>query len=122
MNDLRHLSKGCLDKRQTIQSLTDKARFNYFLATEAIVFVLKQPKNHYIFKLRKLRKPIPQIHKTIYSVDPSLASGFSGSDSDVASLFSFSSSAGSAGGLARARLASSAASAALAASSRFCSS
>ena len=115
MNDLSHLSKGCLDKSQTIQSLTDKARFNYFLATKAIVFDLKQAKNYYIFKLRKPRKPIPQFHKTIYSVEPSLASGSLESDSGGVSFFS-------SGGFSRARLASSAANAALAASSRFCSS
>ena len=119
MNDSRHLSKGCLDKSQTIQSLTDKARFNYFLATKAIVFSPKQAKNYYIFKLRKLRKPISQIHKTIYSVEPSLAAGSFEPDSGVASIFS---SAGSAAALARACLASAAANAALAASCRLCSS
>ena len=119
MNDSRHLSKGCLDKSQTIQSLTDKARFNYLLATKAIVSGLKQTKNYYIFNLQKPRKRIPQFHKTTYSVEPSLAAGSVVPDSGGASLFS---AAGSAAALARARLASSAANAALAASSRFCSS
>ena len=108
------------------QSLTGKARFNYFLATEAIGFCPETDQTDYIFKLRILRKPFSQNHENSSysvdpsSVDPSLSAGSLESAGGVASLFS--SAAGSSGGFDLACFASASAKAALAAFCRFVSS